>query len=183
MKNQIGVGDQNTQQFCQNSVDSPKKLKFNYWVISVFVIVVILIFSGLFALYRNQKQNKSQLGSSLIIQPSPSIFANFQPSPLISETSQPSPSIPAPQLQIFPVKVYGSQMNDNVIDAKGGPAPCQPDFFDPKVSNFIKVKQDGTPSELYKIQGFQDDIEGGTMMIDGWYKEGEKKLSFLHHLT
>lgn len=75
------------------------------------------------------------------------------------------------------VKVYGPQMDkDFIYTAKGYPAPCQPEFFDPKISKFYKVKQDGTPSELYKIEGFQDDIDDGVMMIDGWYEEGENKV-------
>ena len=153
MKNQINVGDQNTQQIGQNPTEPPQynfqKPKFNYWVISAFILVIIFASGGIFALYNNQKQNKPQ-STSL--------------------TVQPSPTTSTPRLQVFPIKVYGSQKDNNVVDTKGGPAPCQPEFFD------TKVKQNGTPSESYKIQGFQDDIDGGAMMIDGWYKEGEDKV-------
>lgn len=159
MENKINVGDQNAQKIGQNLVETPQynfqKPKFNYWVISAFILIAVLAFGGIFALYNNQKQNKPQ------------------PTSL---TVQPSPTTTTPHSQVFPVKVYGLQIDNSVVEVKGSPAPCQPEFFDPKVNKFVKVKQSGTPSELYKIQGFQDDIDSGVMMIDGWYKEGEDKV-------
>lgn len=157
MENQTNIVDQNTQQIGQNPAEPPQnnfeKPKFNYWVISTLVLVVILAFGGIFALYRNQNKPQS-----------------------ISLTVQPSPTTATTLTEISPIKIYGSKLRNDVVDAKGGPAPCQPEFFDPKVNKFIKIKQNGTPSELYKIQGFQDDIDVGVMMIDGWYKEGENKI-------
>lgn len=51
-------------------------------------------------------------------------------------------------------------------------ADCQPENFDPKLDKFSLVDQDGTPSKLYEIEGF----EGGKMMINGWLEEGEDKI-------
>lgn len=80
--------------------------------------------------------------------------------------------------QIFPIKVFGTSNTGTITNpVKGAPAPCQPGLFDPKTSKFSLVQQNGTPSRLYKIQGFQDDIDGGVMMIDGWNKEGENKVN------
>jgi len=74
----------------------------------------------------------------------------------------------------FPIKVIGTTISTNNSHSfKSEPAPCQPESFDPKVSKFYKVKQNGIPSELYKIQGF----DGGSMMVDGWYKEGEGRIT------
>ena len=96
---------------------------------------------------------------------------NLLPTPITSMTT-------TTKEPIFPVKIFGATVdNNNVNLVEGNSAPCQPDFFDPQTSKFSKVKQNGTPSELYKIQGFQDDIDGGVMMIDGWYKEGEIKVN------
>jgi len=159
MENQINMGNQNTQEICQDPAEPPQnnfeRAKLNYRVIPAFILVAVLAFGGIFVLYSNRKQNKPQPASL---------------------TVQPSPTTTTPQSQVFPIKVYGLQKDNNIVDAKGSPAPCQPEFFDPKVNNFVKVKQSGTPSALYKIQGFQDDIDSGVMMIDGWYKEGEDKV-------
>ena len=62
MENKINAGDQNTQKIGQNPVETPQynfqKSKFNYWVISAFILIAVLAFGGIFALYNNQKQNK-----------------------------------------------------------------------------------------------------------------------------
>lgn len=159
MENKINVGDQGIQKIEQNSEDKSQlhsiKPKLNYWVISTFVLIVILAISGLLTLHIIQKQYKPQLDSFL--------------------TAKPSPTTSPTQQQIIPIKVYESLTDSNVVDTEGNQAPCQPEFFDPKVSDFYKVKQNGTPSELYKIQG-QEGLSGG-MMIDGWYKEGEDKIT------
>src|SRR3989344_1203405 len=162
MENQINVGGQNTQQVGQNPVNQPpsipEKPKFNYWAISTFILFAILVISGLFVVSNIQKQNKTSSDQTLVTQPT-------------------TPPTTAAQPSIFPVKVFDSSIDsNNTILEKGDQAPCQPEFFDPKVNKFYKVKQNGTPSELYKIQGFQDNIDGGVMMIDGWYKEGESKI-------
>jgi hypothetical protein len=79
--------------------------------------------------------------------------------------------------KVFPVVVYGPILETESSTVPGGPAECQPEFFDPKISKFYKVKQTGVPSELYKVDGFMDNQADGVMMINGWYKEGEDKIN------
>jgi hypothetical protein len=54
----------------------------------------------------------------------------------------------------------------------GYPGPCQPESFDPKTDKYTLKESEGTPSKLYEIDGFN----GGEMMIDGWYEQGEDKI-------
>jgi len=78
------------------------------------------------------------------------------------------------QETISPLIVIGNTIiTNNGNLTKSEPAPCQPEYFDPKISKFNKVKQSGIPSEIYEIQGF----DHGGMMIDGWYKEGEGRIT------
>lgn len=162
MENQINVGNQNSQQVGQNQINQPtpenKRWKANFWLISTFILFMILILGAIFVFFETKRQG--------------SVFNR-------SQTTRVTPSPPiTTSAPIFPIKVFDEAMDSERLDlTKGEPAPCQPDFFDPKVNKFYKVKQNGTPSELYKIQGFQGDIEGGTMMIDGWDKEGEDKVN------
>ncbi len=163
MESQTNIGDQNTQKIGQNPMNPlpqiPEKTKVNFWVITTIFLFVILVVGGLFVFLSAKKQNQTMSTQN-------SLPKSTTSTPTITKES------------VFPVKIFGATVDTkNVNPVKGDPAPCQPDFFDPKISKFSKVKQNGTPSELYKIQGFQDDLDGGVMMIDGWYKEGENKVN------
>lgn len=69
MENQINVGDQNTQQIGQNSVNQPsyipEKPKVNYW--KILTIIFFLLLLGMSTLYVLSNNNKSE---SLNMQPS-----------------------------------------------------------------------------------------------------------------
>ena len=52
---------------------------------------------------------------------------------------------------------------------------CQPELFDPKGSVFRKVATGGAPAELYKVDGLNNSTY--MMMINGWMKEGENKIT------
>ena len=61
MENQINVGDQNTQQIRQNSISKPapvpEKPKVNYWMVSTFILIAILVVVGFYVF--NLKNNYS----------------------------------------------------------------------------------------------------------------------------
>ncbi len=163
MKNKIKIGNLDTRQIEQSPIqqstpenDNPKS---SYRFALVVFLFVILISGGIFVFSRTQKQNKIS-NQNLTTQPTP------------------TPAITA-HTPIFPIKIFGSTLDPtpNNSPVKGDYDPCQPDFFDPKVDKFYKIKQNGVPSELYKIQGGKDKTESGSMMIDGWSKEGEWKIN------
>ncbi len=56
---------------------------------------------------------------------------------------------------------------------EGGKTMCQPEFFDPKITKFHKVEQDGSPSIMYQL----NDEEYTHFMINGWRNEGEDKIT------
>gem|GEM_PF-6148011 len=60
MENQINIGDRNTQQMGQNSVNQGvpnlKKFKVNYWVVSI--IILLLFIFGVFVLYLLNKERQ-----------------------------------------------------------------------------------------------------------------------------
>ncbi|OIP87512.1 hypothetical protein CO168_01370 [Candidatus Shapirobacteria bacterium CG_4_9_14_3_um_filter_36_12] len=77
--------------------------------------------------------------------------------------------------EILPIKIVETNIATEKIGlVEGKPAPCQPDYFDPKISKFYKVKNDGILSEMYQVEGLE---VGAGMMIDGWNKEGENKIN------
>lgn len=64
MENQINIGNQNTQQFGQNTVSQPtqipEKRKVNYWVISIIVLFILLLVVGvMFYLLKSQKNQST----------------------------------------------------------------------------------------------------------------------------
>ena len=62
MENQINVGDQNTQQIGQNSVNQPsvtlvpEKPKINYWMIITVVLIMVLATGGVFYFLNTKKE-------------------------------------------------------------------------------------------------------------------------------
>ena len=54
------------------------------------------------------------------------------------------------------------------------PSDCEPELFDPSVTRFHLEKTDGFPKEQYIIDGGDERV---SMMIDGWAKEGENKIT------
>ncbi len=167
MDNQSNVKNQDSQQIKQNSVNriptpTPQKSKSSYQMILIILLVILALGGGFFLFNNTQKQNEPQ--SDLSLTPQSSSTAPVIPS------SSATPAISSP---ISPIKVYGSLIDNNIRDTQSGPAPCQPEFFDPKINKFYKVKQDGSPSELYEVQGSDGVYK---MMINGWNKEGENKI-------
>lgn len=163
MKNKIKIGNLNTRQIeqspIQQSTPENNNPKSSHQIALIVFLFAILISSGIFVFFRTQKQNKIS-NQNLTTQPTPT-------SAITAHTPD------------FPIKVFGATLNpipDN-SSVKGGFDLCQPDFFDPKVDKFYKIKQRGVPPELYKIQGNEDKTESGSMMIDGWLQEGEWKIN------
>lgn len=93
MKNQINVGNQNTQQIGQNptsqSVQIPLKPKVNYWMITI--IVLLLLLSGTVGLYFFNLSNRK--GQSMQRQPK-------------------TPIVPLPTQEPVPVKAWKQISND-----------------------------------------------------------------------
>ena len=138
-----------------------KNKKTNLWITSVILLFTSLI-TYLFVFLNIKKQRERILKQDLASRPT------ILPS-VVTPVTSPKP--------IFPIKVHKPNFSNKDIKPVGGhPAPCQPNFFDPKINKFYKVKQNGIPSELYKIKGFDEGF-GGVMMINGWYKEGENKIN------
>lgn len=63
MENQINVDDQNTQQIGQNAanqpVQSPEKPKLNYWIISTFLLLIILLSGGVWLILNTRSKTSS----------------------------------------------------------------------------------------------------------------------------
>ena len=132
--------------------------------------------------------NKTQFSSLMILcilvacAPNDSLLSRELETALVLPTLKVSAKTPTstPELaniqQEYPsplIVIGNTNITNNFDSIKSEPAPCQPEYFDPKVSKFYKVQQNGIPSELYEIQGF----DHGGMMIDGWYKEGEGRIT------
>lgn len=151
MNNQSNVKNQDPQQIKQDSVNktptapTPLKSKSSYRIILIILLVILALCGGFFLFNNIQKQNEPPSSST-------------------------TPVISSP---IFPISVYGPSEDYLIKDTQSGPAPCQPEFFDPKIDKFYKVKQSGSPSELYEVQGSDGVYK---MMINGWDKEGENKI-------
>ncbi len=79
---------------------------------------------------------------------------------------------------LLPIIVYGkSAVSDFTFYDYTNIDTCQPQNFDPSTSTYYKVKQSDSPQELYKVKGFRDNYLGGVMMINGWDKENEGKIT------
>jgi len=139
----------------KSPVYSPLKHRNMFLILSAIISVVIVLIVSTFFIFATRKQNQKIVPNN--------ISPTLQTSEMIATEERP-----------FPLKIFGTDMNDTSVDPeKGNPAPCQPDFFDPKISKYYKIKQDGTPSDLYGVEGYS---EWGVMQIDGWNKEGENKI-------
>ncbi|MEI6887383.1 MAG: hypothetical protein WCK31_04080 [bacterium] len=97
---------------------------------------------------------------SSIIFPSTSTSSNPITASSVSTTTQTS---------VFPVVVNrGSEMK---------PQLCQPELFDPVTNKIRKSMMNGVPSETYTIDGYSEAGDGNMMMINGWNKEGDAKVT------
>ena len=135
------------------------------FVVPLLIIIAVLVIGGGVYLYT---QNKS----ATIDAP---VSTNVQ-STTTKNNQAVTPNSNMPQTN----PLADIQLLSNVIPAdsfnfvKGGLSACQPEFFDPKVTKFQKAPTGGSPAELYKIAGAD---ESAGMMINGWSKEGENKIS------
>jgi hypothetical protein len=135
------------------------------FVVPLLIIIAVLVIGGGVYLYT---QNKS----ATIDAP---VSTNVQ-STTTKNNQAVTPNSNIPQTN----PLADIQLLSNVIPAnsfnfvKGGLSACQPEFFDPKVTKFQKAPTGGSPAELYKIAGADESVG---MMINGWSKEGENKIS------
>jgi hypothetical protein len=155
MENQLPVNPENTYQpviLPVEKTNPPAGVDKKYhWIIVFGLILIVLIVSGIYLIFKP-------------ISGVPQITVSPEPTVHIMPSS-------ADPKEIIPLKIFTTDIRpDKIVLTSGNPAPCQPEFFDPKTSKFTKIKIKGTPTEAYQIPG---QAEGETMMINGWNYEGE----------
>lgn len=156
------------------SVSNPTVLeqKKNNLGMLIAVVLCAILVVGAFFLHSRSEPTKSTTSESRNEQKQ--VATKESKSPTLSPTTQ----VDKTNDQNFPLTVLMEKTSvDSPKFMHTEPAPCKPEHFDPAVDTYYLFKQSGTPSELYKIKGFQEDIDSGVMMIDGWMKEGDEKIS------
>jgi hypothetical protein len=128
MEGQISIGDQNSQQITQNSIEQPmsvqKTPKINYWVISAVFFIVILILVFIYFLL-NKKQS-----SYLEVQ-------KITPTPVAT-----SPQVSVEPISIETIKLESASLGDPTTE-----------LFFAENDSMYSVKSDGLIRQLFKADG------------------------------
>jgi len=151
----------------------PKKLmdkKAIYLATGALVFVCLTIILAIFLLPKLINWEKdADVDTNPSISPTASVPQEITVSPTFDENPYETDGNP---INVY--KYIGNQISpSDLVKYEGGPVDCQPLSFDPSKDKYTLENVEGTPSKLYKIEGFDD----GMMMINGWLSEGSEKIN------
>lgn len=150
-------------------------------VLAIIVLMITFFLgTGIYLQIKSYQTRDKEESSKKTPTPTEQGSFNTKGSSPTEQTKTPTPKTttttkPQTKTVKFPINMTSVKVSSKDYEQEtGNPAPCQPELFDPATAKFKKVKTGGTPSELYKIEGTN---EGIGMMINGWNKEGEDKVT------
>lgn len=133
----------------------------------LFGLLLVLLICFVLTLMMSKLAPVSQL-------PKPTPTLAVAPTPIL-ETAKPQAS---PAGWVAPIRLFDPPKKNEILPIVlySDPSDCQPVFFDPKISHYKKVIQNGTPAIAYEVEDSNDPNSGYHMMINGWSKENEDKI-------